>query len=70
MNLRAIPTSEMAATEVITAKASHSVGSRRELSCRSGKGRIQTRANTEMATAAIRRLLVVGLDGCVMLGWC
>ena len=67
--MRATPTAEMAAMEVITARDSQSEGSRRVLGLRSGKGMIQTRASTEMAVATIARVLIVGLDGCVILRW-
>ena len=67
MSRRATPISEMAPMEVITARASHRVGSRRVSSFRSGNGMIQTRANTEMVTAIVTRLLIVGLDECVIL---
>ena len=65
--MRATPTAEMATVEVITARDSQSEGSRRVLGLRSGKGMIQTRASTEVAVAIIARVLIVGLDGCVIL---
>jgi hypothetical protein len=57
----------MATVEIITARGSQSEGSRRVLGLLSGKGMIQTRASTAVAVATIARVLIIGLDGCVIL---